>query len=125
MEQGYKRKVHGGGSITYLPLEGFSMIISVGMDVSKDKHNCFIVSSEGEVLADVFTLPNTMDGFHCLLLRIHDCATSQDKIKVGLEATGHYSYNRPWISSRQRSDHLCLEPLARKPLPKSPQSQKN
>lgn len=70
------------------------MIISVSMDVSKDKHNCFIVSSEGEVLADVFTLPNTMDGFHCLLLRIHDCATSQDKIKVGLEATGHYSYNR-------------------------------
>ena len=70
------------------------MIISVGMDVSKDKHDCFIVSSEGEVLADVFTLPNTMDGFHCLLLRIHDCATSQDKIKVGLEATEHYSYNR-------------------------------
>ena len=70
------------------------MIISVGMDVSKDKHDCLIVSSEGEVLADVFTLPNTMDGFHCLLQRIHDCATSQDKIKVGLEATGHYSYNR-------------------------------
>lgn len=69
------------------------MVISVGVDVSKDKHDCFIVSSEGEILADVFTIPNTMDGFHCLLQRIRDCTAPQDKIKVGLEATGHYSYN--------------------------------
>ena len=69
------------------------MVISVGIDVSKDKHDCFIVSSEGEVLADVFTVPNTIEGFHCLLQRIRDCTAPQDKIKVGLEATGHYSYN--------------------------------
>ena len=35
---------------------GFSMVVSVGIDVSKDKHDCFIVSSEGEVLADVVML---------------------------------------------------------------------
>lgn len=69
------------------------MVVSVGVDVSKDKHDCFIVSSEGEVLADVFTIPNTMDGFHYLLQRIRHCTAPQDKIKVGLEATGHYSYN--------------------------------
>ena len=69
------------------------MVISVGIDVSKDKHDCFIVSSEGEVLVDVFTIPNTMDGFQYLLQRIRDCTAPQDKIKVGLEATGHYSYN--------------------------------
>jgi transposase len=78
---------------SYLSLEVFVMVVSVGIDVSKDKHDCFIVSSEGEVRADVFTIPNTMDGFHCLLQRIRDCANAQDKIKVGLEATGHYSYN--------------------------------
>ena len=69
------------------------MVVSVGIDVSKDKHDCFILSSEGEVLVDVFTIPNTMDGFNCLLQRIQDCTTPQDKTKVGLEATGHYSYN--------------------------------
>ena len=69
------------------------MVVSVGIDVSKDKHDCFIVSAEGEVLADVFTVPNNMDGFHCLLQRIRDCTAPQDKIKVGLEATGHYSCN--------------------------------
>ena len=68
-------------------------MISVGIDVAKDKHDCFIISSEGEVLADVFTIPNRMEGFDHLLQRIRSCSTAQDKIKVGLEATGHYSYN--------------------------------
>ena len=34
------------------------MVVSVGIDVSKDKHDCFIVSSEGEVLADAFARHN-------------------------------------------------------------------
>ena len=68
-------------------------MISVGIDVAKDKHDCFIINSEGEVLADVFTIPNNMDGFNSLLQRIRECSAPQDKIKVGLEATGHYSYN--------------------------------
>ncbi|MGI5854394.1 MAG: IS110 family transposase [Bacillota bacterium] len=68
-------------------------MICVGIDVAKDKHDCFIMNSEGEVLADVFTIPNNMEGFDCLLGKIQSCTTAQDKIKVGLEATGHYSYN--------------------------------
>ena len=35
-------------------------MICVGIDVSKDKHDCFILSSEGVVLADVFTIPNNL-----------------------------------------------------------------
>ena len=69
------------------------MVVSIGIDVSKDKHDCFILSSEGEVLADVFTIPNTMEGFTCLLQSSQNCTEQMDKIKVGLEATGHYSYN--------------------------------
>ena len=68
-------------------------MICVGIDVAKDKHDCFILSSEGEVLADVFEIPNNRDGFETLLHRIRSCTRPADKIKVGLEATGHYSYN--------------------------------
>ena len=68
-------------------------MVCVGIDVAKDKHDCFILSSEGEVLADVFTIPNNMDGFQLLMEKIRCCTSSQDSIKVGLEATGHYSYN--------------------------------
>ncbi len=68
-------------------------MVCVGIDVAKDKHDCFILSSEGEVLADVFTITNNREGFESLLLRIQSCAHPADNIKVGLEATGHYSYN--------------------------------
>ncbi len=68
-------------------------MICVGIDVSKDKHDCFILSSEGVVLADVFTIPNNLEGFNTLLDKIRACSAPQDSIKVGLEATGHYSYN--------------------------------
>ena len=69
------------------------MIITVGIDVSKDKHDCFILNSEGEVLSDVFTIQNNAEGFSQLLKAIQSSSTPTDKIKVGLEATGHYSYN--------------------------------
>lgn len=68
-------------------------MICVGIDVAKDKHDCFIISSEGEVLADVFTIPNNRTGFNTLLQKIHPFLQSGEKIRVGLEATGHYSYN--------------------------------
>ena len=69
-------------------------MIFVGIDVAKDKHDCFIISSEGEVLADVFTITNSKEGFEHLLQTINTCTgIGGSKIKVGLEATGHYSYN--------------------------------
>ena len=68
-------------------------MVCVGIDVAKDKHDCFILSSEGEVLADVFTIANNREGFETLLQKIQSCTHPSDKIKVGLEATGHYSYN--------------------------------
>ena len=37
-------------------------MICVGIDVTKDKHECFSLSSEGEVLADVFTIPYNAEG---------------------------------------------------------------
>ena len=68
-------------------------MICVGIDVAKDKHDCFILNSEGVVLADVFTIPNSLEGFNTLLDKLRACSKPQDSIKVGLEATGHYSYN--------------------------------
>ena len=72
---------------------GGIVMICVGIDVAKDKHDCFILSSEGGVLADVFTIPNNAEGFDTLLQTILRCTRPADNIKVGLEATGHYSYN--------------------------------
>ena len=56
-------------------------MICVGIDVAKDKHVCFILSSEGEVLADVFTFQNNAEGFDTLLQTIRRCARPEDKIR--------------------------------------------
>ena len=68
-------------------------MIYVGIDVAKDKHDCFITNSDGEVLFKVFTIQNNRLGFDELFQKIQSVEKDVSKIKVGLEATGHYSYN--------------------------------
>lgn len=68
-------------------------MILVGIDVAKDKHDCFIMNSDGEILAKAFTFPDNLEGFNFLYNKISSVSKPKDKIKVGLEATGHYSYN--------------------------------
>ena len=68
-------------------------MIYVGIDVAKDKHDCFITNSDGGVLFQSFTIPNNREGFDTLFQKIISVADDFSKVKVGLEATGHYSYN--------------------------------
>lgn len=68
-------------------------MIYAGIDVAKDKHDCFITNSDGEVLFKAFTIPNNRDGFDELYQKIESVTDDITKVKVGLEATGHYSYN--------------------------------
>ena len=68
-------------------------MIVVGIDVAKDKHDCFIMNSEGEVLFNPFVIQNNREGFDSLYEKICSVADDFTKVKVGLEATGHYSYN--------------------------------
>ncbi len=68
-------------------------MIYVGIDVAKDKHDCFITNSDGEVLYKAFTIPNNLDGFNELYQKLESVMEDVSKVKVGLEATGHYNYN--------------------------------
>ena len=68
-------------------------MIFVGIDVAKDKHDCFITNTDGEVLFKSFTITNNLDGFDELYQKIESVMEDASKVKVGLEATGHYSYN--------------------------------
>ena len=68
-------------------------MIYVGIDVAKDKHDCFITNSDGEVLFKAFTIANNLTGFTELYQKIESVMEDVSKVKVGLEATGPYSYN--------------------------------
>ena len=45
-------------------------MIYVGIDVAKDKHDCFITTSDGEVLFKAFTIANNLTGFTELYQKI-------------------------------------------------------
>ena len=67
-------------------------MIYVGIDVAKDKHDCFISNSDGEILYNAFTIQNNREGFDELYQKILFVEVDMSNIKVGLEATGHYDY---------------------------------
>lgn len=68
-------------------------MIVVGIDVAKDKHDCVILNVDGSVLQKPFSVENSLDGFISLLERIESFESDFSKVKVGLEACGHYGYN--------------------------------
>ena len=68
-------------------------MICVGIDVAKDKHDCCILGTDAQELFPIFTIPNNRAGFNELYEKISSVTEDVSEIKVGLEATGHYSYN--------------------------------
>lgn len=72
-------------------------MVFVGIDVAKGKHDCFIVISE--------------HGFEALLQKINACTGIDDKMKVGLEAAGHYSCNLPGFLLNNGLPTYVLNPL--------------
>lgn len=66
-------------------------MIYAGINVAKNKHDCFITNSDGEVLFKDFTIPNNRDVFDELYKKIESVTDDFTKVKVGLETTGHCS----------------------------------
>ena len=93
LERGYNRKEYQWFQTVSNFIQRSIFMIYVGIDVAKDKHDCFITNSDGEVLFKSFTISNNRDGFETLFQRIESVSDDFSKVKVGLEATGHYSYN--------------------------------
>ena len=86
-------------------------MIYVGIDVAKDKHDCFIMDSDGTVLFDVFTISNTRTGFMELLDCIKSVACSSENVTIGLESTGHFSYNIQSFLTDNNMPPVVINPL--------------
>lgn len=93
LEREYNRKEYPWFQTVSNTFQRSITMIYTGIDVAKDKHDCFITNSDGEVLFKAFTIPNNRDGFNELYQKIESVTDDLAKVKVGLEATGHYSYN--------------------------------
>jgi len=64
----------------------------VGIDVSKYKHDCFILDSSGNVVVKDFIFTNDRTGFDSFLSLLESFDLPEN-IKIGFESTGHYTSN--------------------------------
>ena len=46
-------------------------MIYVGIDIAKDKHDCFAMNSVDEILIEKLTIANNLNGFKTLYMLIH------------------------------------------------------
>ena len=64
----------------------------IGIDISKYKHDCCIISAADQKVVSKFTIKNSQDGFDKLLTSINSLSSPED-IRIGFESTAHYALN--------------------------------
>ena len=62
----------------------------VGIDVSKFKHTCCIISGDGEIVKKSFDFSNSKEGFDSLIEIFKSIDQSESLFQIVMEATGHY-----------------------------------
>ena len=71
-------------------------MIFVGIDVASKKHDCFLMQDEtGTIYSNSFSIDNNENGYKKLHTAITNFVeqTNDSNVRIGLESTGHYSYN--------------------------------
>jgi len=86
------------------------MTYFVGLDLSKYKHDCFIMNENGEVVRDSFSFENNREGFNTFLNILEDLDPIQEK-RIGFESTGHYGSNLKIFLERNGYSFMEFNPL--------------
>jgi len=81
----------------------------VGIDISKYKHDCFIVSDFGEVLNGGFTFTNSTQGFSALLEELQK--SDKENLRIGFESTGNYGINLKLFLEKNGYSFMEINPL--------------
>ena len=64
----------------------------IGIDISKYKHDCCIISAADQKVVSKVTIKNNKSGFDELLTIINSLSNPED-IRIGFESTAHYALN--------------------------------
>jgi len=84
-------------------------MIYVGIDISKYKHDCFILTDFGEVVNDGFSFTNNAGGFTQFqtILKEFD----SDNVRIGFESTGNYTLNLKLFLEKIGFSFMEINPL--------------
>ena len=90
----------------------------VGIDISKYKHDCCIISAADQQIVSKFTITNDKDGFEQLLISLNSLSNSED-IKIGFESTAHYALNLELFLENANHSFMEINPVLIKDFKKS------
>ena len=84
-------------------------MIYVGADIAKLNHFASAISSDGEVLIELFKFTNDAGGFQILVSKLISLNTEPDSIIIGLGSTARYGDNlvRHLVAENFQ---VCVEP---------------
>lgn len=89
-----------------------------GIDISKYKHDCCIISAADQKVLAKFTFKNNKLGFEQLLTAFNSLSNPED-IKIGFESTAHYSLNLKLFLENAHQSFMEINPLLIKEYKKS------
>ncbi len=85
------------------------MIYSIGIDISKYKHDFCIISNTGEIIVENSSFENNKKGFQSFLDQLKPY--NKCDIRIAFEATGHYSLNLELFLIDQDYSFMKMNPL--------------
>lgn len=86
------------------------MMYLLGIDCAKNKHDCCILDDTNQSIIESFSFKNNREGFDELLNVLNALKPSADKIKIGFEATGHYTTNLKLFLEENQFDYMEFNP---------------
>lgn len=82
----------------------------VGIDISKYKHDCCILSAADQKVVSKFIFQNNKDGFDLLLYSLRSFSTPED-IRIGFESTSHYALNLELFLEKAHHSFMEVNPV--------------
>ena len=82
----------------------------VGIDVSKYKHDCCIIDSDGCIVHEPFSITNDKSGF-TELLKALSSLPKEDDIRIGFESTAHYTLNLKLFLEKAHYSFMEFNPI--------------
>lgn len=90
----------------------------VGIDISKYKHDCCIISADDQKVVSKITVKNDKTGFEQLLNIFNSLSNTQD-IRIGFESTAHYALNLELFLENANHSFMEVNPVLIKEYKKS------
>ncbi len=82
-------------------------MMTLGIDVAKKSHNATLLDAEGKVIFGNVTFPSTRLGLDTFLRRLREHEATPDRVRIGMESTGHY-----WMvlyqALKENGHEVCL-----------------